>query len=181
MLFRLIATLMLGVLGASVAFILYRHSRGVLPKAIIPFAAGLAMIAYSIWNEATWFSRTRATLPRELALVDTGPPVTSPLSPWTYVFPRIESFRVLDLRTLQPLPGAKNRFLAQVHTLGRYDPARKSSWIIDCSSGRQAEIVASTKFDASGLPSDVAWSDAGDANRIAKTACATTASAKPDK
>ncbi len=181
MLFHLIAVFMIGVLGASVAYIAFRLSGRRLSKAIIPFAAGLAMLAYSIWNESTWFTRTLGALPPSFALVEKGQPVVSPLSPWTYLLPRTDSFLVLAVRAIQPLPASEGRYLAQVHKVSRFDPVAKSSWVVDCQSQLQAEIVASTKFDANGLPSNPVWSKADDHNAIAKAVCTRIAAPTPAK
>lgn len=171
MLFNLIAALMSGVLGASVAFILYRMSGRRLPKAIIPFAMALAMVAYSFWNEMSWFSRTSAALPKQYIVVEQGPPVSSPISPWTYIMPRTDSFRVLDTQSVQALPKSEDRFLAQVHMIERFLGSRKSSLIVDCKTNEQAEIIASTKFDDAGLPANVTWTKVAPSNKIAGAIC----------
>lgn len=175
MLFNLIATLMIGVLGACLAYIAHRMTGRRLPKAIIPFSMALAMIAYSVWNEMTWYSRTASALPKQFVVVEKGPPVSSPLSPWTYAVPRTDSFRVLDTQSVQPLPKSENRYLAQVHVLERYLGSRKTSLIVDCATREQAEISASTQFDGAGLPVNVAWVKVGQDNDITEVICAKAA------
>ncbi|MGD9670333.1 MAG: hypothetical protein AB7U75_15045 [Hyphomicrobiaceae bacterium] len=178
MLFNLIAALMTGVLGASIAYILFRLSGRRLPKAIIPFAMALAMIAYSVWNEMSWYMRTAAALPKQYIVVEKGPPVSSPISPWTYIVPRTDSFRVLDAQSVQPLPKSEGRYLAQVHVVERYLGSRRSSVIVDCKSNEQAEITASTSFDEAGLPVNVTWTKIAPGNGIADNVC-TKAAAVP--
>ncbi len=171
MVFTLIAALMSGVLGASVAYIVFRWSGRRLPRAIIPFAAAFAMIAYSGWNEATWYKRTAAALPEQFIVVEEGPPVSSPLSPWTYVVPRTDSFRVLDTQSVQPLPKNEGRYLAQVHKIERFLGSRRSNVIIDCKTSEQAEITAATKFDEAGLPANVTWVKIAPGNGIVALVC----------
>lgn len=171
MAFQLISTFMIGVLGASLAYIAYRLSGRRISKAVIPFAAALAMIAYSVWNEMTWYSRTAAILPQGYAVIAPGAPVSSVLSPWSYIVPRIESFRVLDSKSVQPLPQSNGRYLAQVHEIARFVPIRKTSWIIDCNAKEQAEIGPATKFDDSGLPTNVKWTKIEETSRMAELVC----------
>lgn len=171
MAFQMISTLMIGVLGASLAYIAFRMSGRRLSKAVIPFAAAAAMLAYSIWNEMTWFARTAATLPEGYAVIEPGPPVSSPLSPWTYAIPRTDSFRVLDRHSVQPLPKSAGRYLAQVHEVARYLPTRKTNWIVDCTASQQAEIGPATRFDDAGLPAGITWIKIEGASRMAELAC----------
>lgn len=171
MLFNLIAVLMTGVLGASVAYILFRLSGRRLPKAIIPFAMAFAMIAYSAWYEMSWYARTAAALPKQYTVVEKGPPVASPISPWTYLVPRTDSFRVLDAQSVQPLPKSEGRYLAKIHVVERYVGSRQSSVIVDCGSNEEAQITASTQFDDVGLPSNVTWLKIAPDNTIAEHVC----------
>lgn len=171
MVFNLVAALMGGVLGASVAYILYRLSGRRLPRAVIPFAAAFAMIAYSGWNEMSWYTRTAAALPKQFVVVEKGPPVSSPLSPWTYVVARTDNFRVLDLQSVQPLPKSEGRYLAQVYIVERYLGSRKSSVIVNCNSREQAEITGSTRFDETGLPANITWSKIAPGNSIGDLVC----------
>mgnify|MGYP001168465813 CR=1 FL=1 len=171
MLFNLIAALMSGVLGASVAYALYRLSNRRLSRAIIPFAMALGMIGYNVWNEMSWYSRTSAALPNRFVVIEDGPPVSSPISPWTYIVPRIDKFRVLDTQSVQPLPKSDGRYLAKVHDIERYLGSRDSSVIVDCGTKEQAEITAATSFNEDGLPSNVAWGKIAPVNHIAGSIC----------
>lgn len=177
--FQLIATFMVGVLAASLSFIIYTLSRQRVPKAVIPFAAAIAMIAYNVWHEMTWYKRTAAELPQSIVLVAKGPPVQSPMSPWTYMFPRTDNFVALDKRTVQPLPKSGDRYLLQVLDVGRFYPAKRKSWVIDCATRQQAEILASTKFDSEGIPSDLAWTKIASESRITKEVCPKRAEPQP--
>lgn len=177
--FQLIATFMIGVLAASVSYILYTLSRRRIPRAIIPFAAAIAMIAYNVWHEMTWYKRTAAALPEGIVLVAKGPPVESPMSPWTYVYPRTDSFLALDTRTVQPLPKSDSRYLFQVLDVGRFYAARRTSRIVDCAAREEATIDATTKFDAEGLPSGLAWSKIPAGNRIVEVVCPNGAAKMP--
>ncbi|MFV0366820.1 MAG: hypothetical protein ACK5KM_00015 [Hyphomicrobiaceae bacterium] len=172
MMFQLIATFMIGVLGASIAFILHKATGGRMPKVFIPFAAALGMIAYNVWNEMTWASRTAAQLPEHYKVIANGDPVVSPFSPWTYLYPRTDSFTVVNTKTVQPLPNTSGRVLAQVHRLARIEGAKKMSWIVDCKSGEMAQIVGTTTFDDAGLPNNVTYSRIEKGNRIGDVVCA---------
>lgn len=171
MVFGLIAAFMGGVLGASVAYILYRLSGRRLPRAIIPFAAAFTMIAYSGWNEMTWYTRTATALPTQFVVIEKGPPVSSPLSPWTYVVALTDRFFVLDTQSVQPLPKSEGRYLAHVHVVERFVGSRKSNVIVDCKSHEQAEITGTTRFDESGLPQNIAWVKIAPGNAIADLVC----------
>ncbi len=169
--FQLVATLMIGVLAASVTFILYRISPRFFPRVIIPFAAAIAMIAYNIWHETTWYARTSTVLTEEFVLLGKGEPVKSLMSPWTFVVPRTDNFFALDKRTIQPLPNSDGRYLVQVLDVGRFYPAKRTSRIVDCTTREQAMIDAATKFDADGLPADLKWTKITAGNRLADEVC----------
>lgn len=171
MIFHLLATFMIGVLAASLAFVVFRAGRGRVPRFVIPFAAGLAMIGYNVWNEVTWLDRTVGVMPKQFAVIAKGQPASSLFAPWTYVVPRIDSFRVVDKASLAPHPKRDGLVLAQMHDVARYEAVRKSSWIVDCARGQMAEITGSTTFDADGVPDNVTWAKVPAGNTIIGEAC----------
>ncbi|MCB1503862.1 MAG: hypothetical protein KDJ47_02705 [Hyphomicrobiaceae bacterium] len=179
MLFQLLASFMMGVLAASLAYIAYRISGRRLSRAIIPFAAALGMLGFSAWNEMTWYSRTAAAMSSRLVIIEQGKPVSNPLSPWTYLYPTIDSFRLLDTESLQPLPGNPGMMLAQVHTVTRFLPTTKSAWVLDCTHSQLAHIGPQTKFGEQGMPVNLTWGKVGAGNTITTAACAPPSNPAP--
>lgn len=179
MFFNLLATFMIGVLAASVVFVLIRASGGRLPKWLMPVAAGAAMLGYNIWNEYTWYARTVATLPAKFVLADAAAPSASPLSPWTYAVGRVESFRVLDTTTAARNPKRPGYVIAQLYRLQRLSPAAKTSVILDCNGRQVADITPSTTFDDDGFPTNVTWSAIPSASRLPDLLCPAASAAPP--
>jgi len=178
MLFHLLATFMIGVLAASVAFVLMRLTKGWLPRYVIPIAAGASMIAYNIWNEYTWFQRTSAALPPSFVVAEVAPPSSTPFSPWTYVFGRIQSFKVLDKRSVRTNPKRPGFAIVELYRFERLTPPQKINRIIDCAGHQSAEITAKTKVDRDGFPTNVTWAPLGAHSRLLQLVCP-TASASP--
>src|SRR5690606_1941664 len=97
---ELVAMAAVGVLAACLVFI-FRHrlkrSGRQLPSWITPAVIGAGMMAYSIWNEYSWFGRVTASLPPTVAVVGEGQRRVV-WAPWTYVLPVTVRFVALDSR-----------------------------------------------------------------------------------
>lgn len=146
MLISLLVTVLLALLAGAMVWLMFRVIRRRPPAYLIPAAIGATMLAFTIWNEYSWASRTVAALPAGVEVIDRIAGST-PWQPWTYIFPRTDRMVALDrpsTRTNDRLPG---RRLVELVLLERLMPARRTALIIDCSDARQANVAA----DAAGL------------------------------
>lgn len=170
MFFELIATFTVGFGVAGIAMLVRRLSRGALPRWLTPVAAGLAMIAFTIWSEYSWYGRTVAGLPEGVE-VATAVSDRQVYRPWTYLFPLTDRFIAVDTagaRTNPELPGQK---LVDVYVMGRWSPNQRLSVVVDCETGRRAELVEGVEMDASGRLPDAAWRSVEADDPLVATAC----------
>lgn len=101
MLWELIAAAFAGLSGAGIAmglrFVIKR-----LPKWIIPVMAGVCMLTFTIYSEYSWYNHTKNRLPDHSVVVHTVPH-TAFYKPWSYAYPQILQFVVLDKRSIKPI------------------------------------------------------------------------------
>lgn len=95
MIWHLLGALFAALGAAGVAQILRVATRRKLPKWIIPIAAGIGLLGYQIQYEYSWFEHKQALLPAGSEVVEsTG--TTFFWRPWTYAWPMVTSFAVVD-------------------------------------------------------------------------------------
>lgn len=119
-----------------------------LPRWVLPAAAGAAMIAFSIWNEYTWFARVKAQLPPTVEVVL---PVaeSAPWRPWSYLWPVTGRFLALD--TAPPGPPAPDGLRrAEALVVTRWQPTARVPMVFDCAAGRRADLVEGAALDPAG-------------------------------
>ncbi|KDE39610.1 MAG: hypothetical protein ACK4L8_15490 [Nitrincola lacisaponensis] len=99
MIWTIVAIVFAGLGAAGVALILRKLSRNKLPKWIIPVFGGLGMLGYQISYEYSWFEHQQQRQPEGAVVVSTE---TGQVfwRPWTYHFPMIIAFSVVDTRNL---------------------------------------------------------------------------------
>jgi len=140
MIFELIATVVAGFAAGGIAALLMRFSRGALPRWIVPVAAGVAMIAFAIWSEYSWFGRTSAALPEDFVIVSQSES-SAPWRPWTYVRPMTDRFAAVDtgsVGTNAAFPGMR---IAETYFWARWAPVTRLTVAFDCAEGLRAPMV----------------------------------------
>jgi hypothetical protein len=162
MAYDLLAMLAAGFGAAGVLLILRLISRGRLPKWLVPAGAGAAMIAFSAWNEYTWYPRIRAALPESVRIV-TAPVDTVPYQPWTYLFPLTKRFMAVDLGSAVHSEIAPDQFVAPVIIVTRWGRTERLPVAFDCAGGRRANVFLNAADGAGGIEG-AEWEtpDAGD-------------------
>ncbi|SPH16859.1 hypothetical protein DEA8626_00373 [Defluviimonas aquaemixtae] len=143
MLIFFISTVAAGFAAAGVVMLLNRLSGRRLPKWAIPAAAGLAMVAYAIWNEYSWAERNRATLP-DTAVVTFENARSDLWRPWTFVAPVTTRMAILDRGPeadlpADPGPGMRH---AQLYLMERWKPIYRLIVLFDCASARRLDAAA---------------------------------------
>lgn len=173
MLFELIATVAAGFAGAGAALLLHRLSARRLPRFIIPSAAGLAMFAYLIWSEYTWYQRTAEALPDSL-VVFSRQTEQAVWRPWTYLSPVTERFAVVDRASTRRNEQVPGQMMVDIVLFARRAPVAKVPVLIDCVGHRRADIVDAMQFDAVGAVVGADWTPLAADDPLLGSACPET-------
>lgn len=157
MLMDLIGAFTVAVAAAAAVMLLRRHL-SFIPRYMAPIAAGFAMLAFTIWSEYSWFSRTKDALPEDVVVTSTHRD-TFVYRPWTYLRPYVNRFSAVDLHSLRRNESRPNQVLAEILLITRHRPGVKIPVLVDCSTGRRADIADGMTVRSDGTFEDVQWSD----------------------
>ncbi len=141
MVWNLVATVFAGLGAAGIALILRSLTRKKLPKWIVPAAAGLGMLGYSIYNEYTWFEFKTSQLP-EGSVVVSYEANSMIWRPWTFLFPMTDTFTVLDRNSVAHAvteDGALAQLVLYRFERSYVDHVEHSAHLLNCD---KAEMVA---------------------------------------
>ena len=95
MIWHLFAVLIMAVCMGGLAFALVKVSRNRLPKWLIPASAAAGMLGYLAYYDYTWYDFKRSQLPAGATVIQEKRE-TSFFRPWSYLFPSVSSFTILD-------------------------------------------------------------------------------------
>lgn len=104
MIWHLIAAFVVAFGCAGIALYARFITRNLLPKWIVPAAAGLGILGYQVYHEYAWFDRMQAKLQERVAgqtLVVEVRHDSMFWRPWTYALPFATGFVVLEQDTVQ--------------------------------------------------------------------------------
>jgi hypothetical protein len=152
MLFELFATVVAGFAAAGIALILRRLTGERLPRWLMPVAAGSAMLAFAIWSEYSWFTRTSATLPAGFVIVSQNES-SAPWRPWTYLKPMTDRFAMIDTNSIRRNEAYPDLRLADTYFFGRWAPVYVRSAVFDCAGSRVALIEGVVMAEDGGIES----------------------------
>ncbi|WP_075214863.1 hypothetical protein [Mongoliimonas terrestris] len=155
-LFNTLGTLLIGITVGLMLYAVTKTFKLTLPKWIFPTAIGASMIAFQVYNDATWFSRTAGDLPPTHVVVGRFS-ATSPLRPWTYVLPVHERFQVIDRASARRNPDVPDLVLVDLLLVTRFQPTLKAPQFFDCAGNRRADAHEGVRFAADGTPQGVDW------------------------
>ncbi|MEG3619582.1 hypothetical protein V5T82_14035 [Magnetovibrio sp. PR-2] len=170
MLFNLLATFFV---GASVWILIwagFRTFKRKAPGVLIPFAVGMSMLGYTIWNEYSWFERTMGAMPPEVQLVKTYTESRA-WAPWTYIVPRTNRFVAVDLGKARTNPKFPDMVLVETLLVKRDEGPAKVQQMMHCGLGQFADLPANPEFGVDGLPVGVRWTPAGDFPELMDAVC----------
>lgn len=167
MILILIASVALGLGAAGVVLGLARLSGGRLPRWAAPVAGGLAMFAFMLWNEYSWFDRAVAGLPGDAAVAETYPH-SSWLQPWTLAVPRIARFAAVA--PSGPAPEGYRR--ADVLLVTRFEGIRVLPHLFDCATGRRALLPGGELPGGAERLAALDWTDPEGEAPLVRAACA---------
>lgn len=156
MLIELIATFALGVGAAGTAMLLRRIVGDAIPRYAVPFAAGLAMIGFTLWSEYSWYSRTVSALPPKVVVTQSHAESSS-YRPWTYLKPFVSRFAAVDQASIRRNDRLPGHVLINILLFTRHGPTASLPLLIDCVGNRRADIVDGVTFDADGAATGADW------------------------
>jgi hypothetical protein len=168
---ELIAAFVAAVAFAGIAHLLRRMSKQRLPSWIVPFAAGLGLIGFTVWGEYNWFSRVSATLPPGVVVVHAEPQST-PFRPWSYVFPLRTQFVAMDTTATIPHPEAASMRLVSLYSFVRWGGRPNVAlMVVDCDGARQVMLTEGIAFTPDGQMTGGDWVSLGADDAIQMAAC----------
>lgn len=153
---HLIAVFAMGFLAAGLVLLVYKLRGVKAPRYLVPMAAGLAMIGYSVWSDYSWASRTIDGLPDHVRVVKEISS-SAPWKPWTYLIPQVDRFIALDsseTRRNERLPGF---VMAEVILVAQREPAVTTRQLFDCTQSRRTDILPTAEFTDDGMPVAPQW------------------------
>ena len=156
MLFELIAAVSAGFAAGGLVLLINWATGGALPRFALPAAAGLAMLAFAVWSEYSWFERQRVGLPEGFSILSSHAE-PSIFRPWTYVAPFANRFTAVNLGSQRRNPAAPGQILADLYRFQRYMPPSKTPVLVDCPQGRSAPIIGDVGFTEDGRIDGAVW------------------------
>jgi hypothetical protein len=152
MIWHLVALVVAGLGAGGVAMALYHLSRKKLPKWIIPVFAGVAMMAYQINFEYSWFEHKQQLLPAGSVVIDSN--ATSMVwRPWTFAWPMTTSFTILDANSLELMEAPEEfrvvRFMLYRFEKEYVDQVYPSGWLLNCNLAEQVGVNLDGTINAS--------------------------------
>lgn len=161
------------MLAACIVFIV-RHARrrtGLRTAGwVMPAVIGVTMIAYSVWNEYTWFDRMTSALPGSVAVVGQGQRSTF-WAPWTYLFPVTVRFIAMDTRGRVQSEHHPDLVLTELLLVERWLPVRRVPVAFDCLHSRRVDLHAGMRLGPDGSLAGAQWQPMDPASPILNAAC----------
>jgi hypothetical protein len=170
MFLELIATVVMGAGVAGIALIFVKVSRGRLPRWIVPAGAGFAMIAFSIWSEYSWFSRTAGDLPEPVVVAWTNSE-SAPWKPWTYAMPQTTRFVAVDTASIRTNDAQPGQRVVDLYFMGRWAPSQAMRVLLDCQGARRVDLASSADPGNAASGERQAWVQMDPSDPVLTTAC----------
>ncbi|MFA5596030.1 MAG: hypothetical protein WCY47_02795 [Pusillimonas sp.] len=168
-----IAMLAVAALAFCLVFIaghFLRRSGRQLPRWIMPAAIGFSVLAYSIWNEYTWFDRLQNALPEQVVVASTGQR-SAPWAPWTYIAPVTARFIAIDTRTIARSEQRPELAKTELLLIERWQPTRVVSVAFDCNKQLRADLGNSASLSADGTLNGTQWQSAAQDTALLAIIC----------
>lgn len=135
MIWDLIATIVCGLGAAGIALGIRALSGNRAPRWLIPVFAGLGMMGYQIHIEYIWFDHKASMLPEEAIVVSTEKN-SAPWRPWSYVYPQVTAFTVLDTSSIRQDRSNENVMQFYMYRFEKLisDPVTDQVYLLNCDS-----------------------------------------------
>lgn len=170
MLLELIAVITAGFVGGGAVLIARRVVRS-LPRALVPIAAGAAMLIVAIALEYSWFERTRDALPNGVIVALTHES-RAPWRPWTYVRPFVDGFVAVDTNSVRKNEALPDQRMVDLAVFARWTAPTPVKAVFDCRDGRRADIGPGVTLADDGTLEGATWYDTGLDNPVTRLVCA---------
>lgn len=95
MIWNLLGVFIIGLCSGAFAYMLYRLSKGRLPKWIIPLGAAAGMFIYLAYYDYQWFDFKKSQLPAD-SFIYGEQRQQDFFKPWSYIAPAVSQFSVFD-------------------------------------------------------------------------------------
>ncbi|WP_417809234.1 hypothetical protein [Thioclava sp.] len=156
-----ISTIAAALFVGLIVFLLSHMSkkyRGVaLPKWMMPTAAGMTIIVYSIWIEYTWYPHMRAEMPKSVVVLQ-AVDESVPWRPWTYLMPMVVRFMAVDSdKVIHPVASAPQLAETDLLLIGRWRPVQTVPTVYDCKTGSRADLIGGATLSPDGTLSGAQW------------------------
>lgn len=158
MIWELIATVCAGVGAAGVALLLIKLSRQRLPRYLTPVFAGVAMIAFQIYNEYQWFDHQKSLLPQGVKVVMTASD-KKVWQPWTYLLPQTNRFMAADFAKTTVNQLNPDIVLLDLYLFAQRSPAIPVKQLIHCKAGKRADFSLDMPIPTPDSALDDRWFD----------------------
>jgi hypothetical protein len=170
MFWALLTALVAGFAGAGIGMGLRAMTRKRLPLGVIPVSAGIAMLAATVATEYGWYPNVLRTMAPDLVIISQREQQAW-YQPWTFVQPWVRGFiGYSPAETIETAEGS-GIFVVQLRRQERWQPQMVLPNIVDCDTGRRAEILPDTAFSDTGEPTNVTWRDVSADDPILSTVC----------
>ena len=166
MFLELIATFVAAIGAVGIVLLLNRATGGRLPRWSAPVAAGATMIAFAIWSEYSWATRTRAELP-EGTTVFRSFEQSAIWKPWTYIWPQTTALAVVDTATARSRPDAPHVLLVDIYLFARWRTPGRTPQLVDCAAAARAPVSEAALAD----PQAARWQALGAEAPLITTLC----------
>ena len=167
----LIGAIVAGAAAGGLVWLVFRTIRRRLPRFLIPMVVGAAMLAYAIWNEYSWASRTVAAFPAGIQVIERIPE-HSPWRPWTYLAPPVSRLIVLDRAQVRRNERHPGYVLVELVLFERLIPAKGVILMLDCVDARRSDVTDHGLDPESGLPPATTWAPLRRDSPLFNAACA---------
>lgn len=165
-----IAMIAAGAGLAGLVMLIRKVSRGRLPSWSIPAAIGLGMLAFSMWNEYTWFPRATGALPADVVILS-APESRQLWRPWTYVFPIHQRFAAYDgtsAKTSLENPAIRQ---GEVVIVQRWQASKRVPIAVDCVKNLRADLIEGAAIAPNGTLTGAEWYPAQADDALQLAAC----------
>ena len=173
MLLEFVGTVMAGLAAGMLVFALRGWKPHLVPKWLLPVAAGAAMILATISSEYGWYGRVSAQLPETFVVAQTVEE-TAPWRPWTYLAPYVSRFVAVDQGTARTNARVPDQRIVDLYFFGRWAPLQRVTVLWDCAGNRTATLGEGTEFGEDGQVAGADWQPIAADDPILRAACAET-------
>jgi hypothetical protein len=167
---ELVAAIVAAAALAGIAHLARRLSGWRLPRWLVPVAAGVGLLGFTVWSEYDWFGRVSSELPEGVTVV-WSETEANPLRPWTYVAPMTTRFIAIDGREILRHPADPGLRIARFYNFARWRPVEDRMMVFDCDEALQAILTDTVTVTPEGTLSGAEWTPVSEDDGFQRAAC----------